>query len=95
MIRISYEQKRVLESAISKYGGEHQKMKCIEEMGELVTAMSREQDLRSTSEEVITEIADVFVTLNQLAMLYGIQDVQEEFDRKVARLEVRMNNDYQ
>ena len=79
--------------AVHHYGAEHQKKKAIEEMGELITAISREQDGRSTPEQVITEIADVQIMMRQLALIYGIDAVANEIDRKQRRLLRRMDKE--
>lgn len=72
---------------------EHQKKKAIEEMGELITAISREQDGRATTEQVITEIADVQIMMRQLSLIYGIDAVANEIDRKQRRLLRRMDKE--
>ena len=79
--------------AVHHYGAEHQKKKAIEEMGELITAISREQDGRATTEQVITEIADVQIMMRQLALIYGIDAVANEIDRKQRRLLRRMDKE--
>ena len=79
--------------AVHHYGAEHQKKKAIEEMGELITAISREQDGRATTEQVITEIADVQIMMRQLTLIYGIDAVVNEIDRKQRRLLRRMDKE--
>ena len=79
--------------AVHHYGAEHQKKKAIEEMGELITAISREQDGRATTEQVITEIADVQIMMRQLSLIYGIDAVANEIDRKQRRLLRRMDKE--
>lgn len=79
--------------AVEFYGEEHQKKKAIEEMGELITALSREQDGRATPEQVITEIADVIVMMRQLSIIYGRDAVELEAARKQRRLLKRINKD--
>ena len=79
--------------AVRHYGAEHQKKKAIEEIGELITAISREQDGRATTEQVITEIADVTIMMHQLALIYGIDAVANEIDRKQRRLLRRMDKE--
>lgn len=79
--------------AVHHYGAEHQKKKAIEEMGELITAISREQDGRATTEQVITEIADVQIMMRQLALIYGIDAVANEIDRKQRRLLRRIDKE--
>jgi len=79
--------------AVHHYGPEHQKKKAVEEMGELITALMREQDNRATPEEVITEIADVQIMIRQLAIIYGLDKVAEEMQRKQRRLLRRMDKE--
>lgn len=79
--------------AVHHYGAEHQKKKAIEEMGELITALSREQDGRATTEKVITEIADVHLMIRQLMVIYGIEPCLAEYDRKQRRLLRRMDKE--
>ena len=62
-------------------------------MGELITAISREQDGRATTEQVITEIADVQIMMRQLALIYGIDAVAKEIDRKQRRLLRRIDKE--
>ena len=77
--------------AVLHYGAEHQKRKAIEEMGELITELEREQDGRTTPEKVITEIADVYLMVRQLMVIYGVYDCMKEYDRKQRRLLRRMD----
>ena len=79
--------------AVAYYGKEHQKQKAIEEMGELITALSREQDGRATENDVITEIADVRLMIIQLMVIYGVDKCVEEYDRKQRRLLRRMKKE--
>lgn len=72
--------------AIDHYGAEHQKLKTIEELGELQTELAREQDNRTTPKKVITEIADVMIMIEQLVLIYGLDAVKAEFERKKNRL---------
>lgn len=76
--------------AVETYGTEHQKRKAMEELAELMLALSREQDNRSTDDEVITEIADVQIMLEQLMQMYGREKVTRERYRKLRRLEARI-----
>lgn len=79
--------------AIHHYGPEHQKRKAVEEMGELITALSREQDGRATPEQVITEIADVHLMIRQLMVIYGLSACLKEYDRKQRRLLRQMDRE--
>ena len=80
--------------AISHYGKEHQKKKAVEEMAELITALSREQDGRATEHDVITEIADVSIMMCQLMEIYGPEKVQQEIERKQLRLMRRIGREH-
>lgn len=79
--------------AVYHYGPEHQKRKAVEEMGELITALSREQDGRATPEQVITEIADVHLMIRQLMVIYGLDACLKEYDRRQRRLLRRMDKE--
>ena len=79
--------------AISHYGKEHQKKKAVEEMAELTTELMREQDGRTNERAIITEIADVAITLRQLMEIYGVEKCKKEIDRKRRRLLRRMDRE--
>jgi len=79
--------------AVHHYGAEHQKKKAIEEMGELITELEREQDGRTTPKKVITEIADVHLMIRQLMIIYGFDACMKEYDRKQRRLLRRMDKE--
>lgn len=79
--------------AVNHYGPEHQKRKAVEEMGELITELEREQDGRTTPEKVITEIADVHLMVRQLMIIYGLDACMKEYDRKQRRLLRRMDKE--
>lgn len=78
--------KELLRKAIYYFGVEHQKHKAKEEMHELGEALEREIDGRCTNEDVITEIADVTIMCQQLALIYGEGLVEAEIERKLERL---------
>ena len=84
----------VLESAISVFGLRSQKDIAIEEMSELTKAICKERRARTKSERaearanIIEEIADVYITLSQLIMIYDKDgECQSAVDYKVDRLE--------
>lgn len=60
----------VCEKAIFTYGAEHQKIKAIEELGELIEALSN--SLLSRDHNVEEEMADVFIMLCQLKKMYQV-----------------------
>ena len=76
--------------ALETFGVENQKMKLVEECGELLTAIARERCSRSCPQDVITELADVSILIEQLAIAYGPNAFEEEKDRKLSRLDMRI-----
>lgn len=84
----------VLESAISVFGLRSQKDMAIEEMSELTKAICKERRARTKIERaearanIIEEIADVYIMLQQLIMIYDLDgECQSAVDYKVDRLE--------
>jgi NTP pyrophosphatase (non-canonical NTP hydrolase) len=73
--------------AINHFGVQHQKNKAIEELGELIVELSREQDRRTDNERVREEIADVIVMAEQLRIIYGASAVDRWIEKKLSRLE--------
>lgn len=87
---------KILEDAINTWGAKAQIVKAMEEMAELIQALSRRllcMYLNAPSgnaalENVREEMADVSIMLNQLELIYG--DTTEEEIRKLLRLEARI-----
>jgi len=79
--------RKLAEMAINHFGVQHQKNKAIEELGELIVELSREQDRRTDNERVREEIADVIVMAEQLRIIYGASAVDRWIEKKLSRLE--------
>lgn len=88
------EQKTTLVHAINHFGVDTQIDKALEEMGELITALSRRRLERSHREDIIEEIADVIIMANQLRIIYGGDLVDNAIDQKLQRLEKKMDGDW-
>lgn len=88
------DQKATLVHAINHFGVDHQIDKAIEEMGELITALSRRRLDRSRREDIAEEIADVIIMANQLRIIYGGQMVDEIVQQKLDRLERYIDGDW-
>lgn len=84
---------KTLNTALNKYGIENQKWMLIEECGELLNAVAKLRRGRSSNEEVITELADVQIMVEQMALFFGWEKFQAEKERKLARLNERLNKD--
>lgn len=87
---------KILEDAINTWGAKAQIVKAMEEMAELIHALSRRllsmwlstgSDI-AVPENVREEMADVNIMLNQLELIFG--DTTEEEIRKLLRLEARI-----
>ena len=61
-----------------------------EECGELITSLARYLRGRATEEDVITEVADVAIMMEQMAVLFGKEKFEEEKERKLQRLKERL-----
>jgi hypothetical protein len=68
------ERRRVYAEAIAVYGEKAQLQKVTEELGELITEVSRIGTPREEQLQVLDELADVYVMLEQLAMIASISD---------------------
>lgn len=92
MNTIPYEQRKaVYEKAIKAYGAESQTWKFLEEVAELQDAICKRCFLRDSVEHVAEEIADVTIMLEQLRIIFGVNDlVCECMDRKVERLKEKL-----
>lgn len=75
----------ILEGAIKKYGVQHQITKTLEELAELGAALAWSLDGRGNNEAVREELADVFIMLNQMELIFG--DVTDVEICKLERLE--------
>lgn len=76
--------------ALKEYGIEAQRMMVVEETGELLNALAKERRGRATNSDVITELADVAIMIEQMAVNFGYVDFKEEKERKLKRLSERL-----
>lgn len=88
------EQKNTLVHAINHFGVDHQIDKALEEMGELITALSRRRLERSHREDIAEEIADVLIVANQLRIIYGCELVDGIVAQKLEKLERTIDGDW-
>ena len=72
--------------AIAKWGEEAQRNMAFEELGELNTILARDRRGRATKEEILTELADVTIMCEQMAVILGFEDYEKELDNKLIRL---------
>ena len=77
---------KLYEAAINKWGVEAQRNMAFEELGELNTILARDRRGRATKEEILTELADVTIMCEQMAVILGFEDYEKELDNKLIRL---------
>ena len=82
----------VLEKAIEKWGKEAQTIVAMEECAELIKECSKMLRGQGNIDHLIEEIADVLICIEQLEIIYGIDngDVLTEQVFKLERLEKRL-----
>ena len=85
--------KETYKRIVNHYGKNSQKLKAIEELTELEELIIKDVNGKEVYQKAIQEeIADVFVMLNQLLLIYGISDsaIDAEVNRKLKRTIERM-----
>lgn len=85
--------KDILRQVISRNGNVHQTVVAIEEMSELTKELTKTIRGKYNHDSITEEMADVLICFWQLQEMYLIRDgeLQEEIDRKLARLDKRVN----
>ena len=72
--------------AINKWGEESQINMLNEECGELITAVAQFRRGRTSHHDVMTELADVFIMVEQITSMMGYDNFEKELDRKLLKL---------
>lgn len=85
---------KLYHEALSKYGVVNQHWMLIEECAELVNALAKLNRDRATEQEIITELADVYIMVGQMALFWGLEDFYKEKERKLKRLAERLGTNY-
>lgn len=80
----------LFQNAIEKFGIDAQKKMCVEECAELINALAKESRGRSSKNDIITELADVSIMVDQMALYYGYQDFENERNKKIIKLNERV-----
>lgn len=82
------------ERALTDWGVKAQVMMVMEETGEMLNAIGKFDRGRVNESEVITELADVWIVMEQMAVFFGWDEFQKEKQRKLERLRERLNKKY-
>ena len=87
---------KILKDAILHYGTLSQKIIAIEEMSELIKELTKDlrEDTGMDISHIAEETADVEIMLEQIKLIYNIQEkVQEHKQKKIKRLEKRIEGE--
>lgn len=84
------DEKKLYQAILREYGEDAQIKMCIEECSELINALCKRFRGRGKDADVITEIADVTIMCQQMALLFGEDEVKDEILRKQYRMIDRM-----
>ena len=86
---LSDKQIELLRETVEKFGHERQIDKAIEEMAELTQALLKDRYAEDDAftDNVYEELADVFITLNELMFIYPHQKLVDKINEKLERLE--------
>lgn len=84
-------EKQVLDQAMKKWGFGGNFGMLVEECGELLSAMNKLCRGRVNEDAVITELADVSLVLDAFASYFGYEKFAAERQRKLERLQKRVN----
>lgn len=79
-------QRKICLRAIDHFGVSAQKWKLVEELGELLVEIAREQIGRGNKEAIREELADATIMCEQMRLVYGQKEVDSWIRRKLARL---------
>lgn len=80
--------------ALHDWGIGPQTKMVMEETGEMLNAIGKYDRGRVKESEVITELADVWIVMEQMAVFFGWEEFQKEKERKLERLKERLNKGY-
>lgn len=85
----------ILQEAIDRYGTEAQLMMVLEEMSELQKEICKWFRGKRDRDAVADEVADVEIMLEQVRMIFQIEDiVDDQIEKKVNRLRDRLMEDF-
>lgn len=92
MISMTDDEKQIEKTAIKTYGKTIQTVVAIEEMSELIKELSKCLRGYESKGAITEEIADVYIMIDQVMMMYGIDlnEVVTVMSRKLERLKERM-----
>ena len=88
------ERRALYRKAIEMWGVPAQVMMVVEEVGEMLNALAKFNRDRSTPQEIITELVDVWILMEQMAVVFGVEQFEKEKEYKLQRLKERLEKNY-
>lgn len=85
------EKVELFEQVLEAWGIGNQVFMVMEETGEMLNALAKANRGRVTKEDVITELADVSIMMEQMAVHFGYEEFKAEKERKLNRLKERLD----
>lgn len=84
--------KNLYKEVIQHYGKRNQMHMAIEEMAELTKELCKNERGADNRESIIEELADVYITLEQIEIIFGIDlvEIRKMQESKLKRLEERI-----
>jgi NTP pyrophosphatase (non-canonical NTP hydrolase) len=82
-----YRLRAIAHSALKKFGAIHQMKKCEEELIELLAELQKFRKGQGNEDDIVDEVADVAITIAQMAVLIGLEKTIERFKFKLERLD--------
>lgn len=78
----------VIKRVIEKYGKTHQTVVAMEELSELIKELSKQIRNEGKKENLIEEVADVYIMLTQIKEMYGLEldEIDRVIQEKIYRL---------
>ena len=89
---LTAKQHNVCERVVERYGKDMQTIIAIEEMSELIKELSKQKRGRDNKNQIIEEMADVYICLEQLAIMndIGYSELEDWVCKKIDRIENRL-----
>ena len=78
---------------ISKWGEKAQYDQAIEECAELITSLQHFARGKVDKDAVVDELADVFLMVGQLTYMFGEDQLFESVEKKIAKLNILLEED--
>ncbi len=78
---------------IDKWGEKAQYDQMIEESAELIATLQHFARGKVSSEDVVDELADVFLMVGQLTYMFGEKELQEAVEKKISKLQLLLEAD--